>query len=222
MTAPHAVYGFLRQGIRKDLGKNHHAAGVSLKIACWITFVASIVVAVAGVLATLVAAFGRDAWQQGLRESDADPRFIDFATENPGFLAAIVLFATALAVCVLVLVLWWQNHTFMLWNAAADNALVWTNVLAAVMLALSLGGDGTNVVTLVLAILILVFANVAASRGELDGAGPFGTPASGTAGGAVGAAAVARAPSSAVEPDPSEVGASDVARPPPSAAEREP
>jgi hypothetical protein len=191
MGLGHALFGFMRDPVRHDIGRNHHAAGVCLKIACWVNFVMVALAALIGVVFGLLVLVSAAFWDAIRDNFEGPPWFMDLGPVAAVLGAGIVLFMTFILVTLLLLYLWWKNHTYLLWNQVAPNAQVWATVLAVVMLALAMWGAGPfyefstfqdgstateafsvggwgDMVSLVLAVLILVFANVAASKGELD------------------------------------------------------
>ncbi len=186
MSLRNALFGFTSTAPLAS-GPNHHAAGLCLRISCWVTLVLSCLVALLGVAIGLAALFGGAFWHAAWEPFGGVPWGSGLVAGMIGF--AIILSMTVIAVGLAMLYLWWNNQTYLHWVNRDEGALVWANVFAVVSLLLVVApggmpmwwrysssgegtstsfGIGTNMLTLVLSILIIVFANLANSRGELS------------------------------------------------------
>lgn len=186
MTLKTHLFGFMNEPVQ-EVGQNHKVAAWSLKIECWITFVVAILVAVFGTLIAIGFLVG-GAFAGEFIESFG---WWDNAGESGAALGAlfgvIIFFGVLFAIVLMGLWLWFANTTYMKWNHNEEGAVVWANILGGLLVLFSFGGIsnissgdpsvGTNVISLVIGILILVFANIANSKGELE----QGSTASGSA-----------------------------------------
>lgn len=186
MTLKTALFNFMNEPVN-DVGSNHRVAAISLKVECWLSFIALLLVPLFGVFIALMmlvgAAFAGEfiesfGWWDNSGEAGAAFGMLMFVG---------VLFATILATIIIGLWLWWANTTYINWNNTPATAVTMTNIFGAVVVLFSIGGVAnlatgeftgfTNILGLVLGILILVFTNLANSRGELDEASTVNTGA---------------------------------------------
>ncbi len=179
MSLKESLFNFMSEPVN-DVGSNHKVAAIALKVECWFSFIALLLVPVFGVFLGLMmlvgAAFAGEfieqfGWWDNSGEAGAAFGMLMFVG---------VLFVTVLITIILGLWLWWANSTYTNWNNTPATAVAMTNVFGAVVVLFSVGGfvdfttgqinGAVNIIGLILGILILVFTNLANSRGELDDA----------------------------------------------------
>lgn len=179
MTLKTHLFGFMNTPVQ-EVGQNHKVAAWSLKVQCWLSFITWIVATVFFLFLAFFALVAGPAFGEFIESFG----WFDNAGEvgaAAGAIAFMVLFFLTVAILVIGgLYLWWANTTFMKWNQVDEGAIVWANIFGAVLVLFSFGGAfnfasgqpsfSTNLVSLVIGILILVFANLANSRGELEAA----------------------------------------------------
>ncbi len=167
-----ALFTFLNEPVSHP-GSKARVASYTMKVACWITMVGTILaagfmffVAVALMLGSAIAGgiltafLGQWGWI------------------GAAIGAAIGVLSLAGVVLILglgALFLWWENTVYKKWDRNEPNGIVWLNVYAIITLVLSINiqfGESTSFdvdfIGATIGVLCLIFGNLANGDGELE------------------------------------------------------